>query len=89
MEIESRSELEEDRAALYRKHELVLAELASLRRRVTRQRRELRRLNKEHGPWWAGFSVGLSREAENRLRGIMNKAFGHEKVREAELAAVP
>lgn len=62
-------------------------EITRLRGIVTRQRRELKRLNKYLGPYWAGFSTGLNREAETRLRGIMNATFGHEAVRAAEMAA--
>ena len=59
-----------------------------LRGIITRQRRELKRLNKYLGPYWAGFRVGLKNEGECRLRGIMTAAFGHERVRAAEVAAV-
>lgn len=58
-----------------------------LRAIITRQRRELKRLNKYLGPYWAGFNRGISTEAECRLRGVMNATFGHESVRAAELAA--
>lgn len=58
-----------------------------LQRRIQNQRRELRRLNKCLGPYWSGFSRGLSLEGECRLRGIMNAAFGHERVHAAERAA--
>lgn len=58
-----------------------------LQRRIKNQRAELKRLNKYLGPYWQGFSRGISMEAECRLRGIMNATFGHEKVRAAEVAA--
>lgn len=58
-----------------------------LQRRIKNQRAELRRLNKCLGPYWQGFSRGLSMEGECRLRGIMNAAFGHQKVHAAEVAA--
>lgn len=62
-------------------------EIKALRKRISNQRRELRRLNKYLGPYWAGFSHGINLEAECRLRGIMNATFGHERVRAAEMAA--
>lgn len=62
-------------------------EIARLRGIITRQRRELKRLNKYLGPYWAGFRQGLGMEAECRLRGVMNATFGHKAVREAEVAA--
>lgn len=65
----------------------VMAENRWLRAKLKRQRRELRRLNRELGSFWRGFSRGLSLEGECRLRGAMNAAFGHERVREAEMAA--
>ena len=65
----------------------VMAENRWLRAKLRRQRRELRRLNRELSAFWRGFSRGLSLEAECRLRGAMNAAFGHERVREAEMAA--
>lgn len=52
------------------------------------QRRELRRLNKVLGPYWAGFRKGLGMEAEGKLRLTMIQAFGSEKVRAAEHAAI-
>jgi hypothetical protein len=65
----------------------VMAENRWLRAKLKRQRRELRRLNRELASFWRGFSRGLSLEGEVRLRGIMNAAFGHERVHEAEMAA--
>ena len=65
----------------------VMAENRWLRAKLKRQRRELRRLNRELAAFWRGFSRGLSLEAECRLRGAMNAAFGHERVREAEMLA--
>jgi len=59
-------------------------DIESLRKRVQNQRRELRRLNKILGPYWAGFRRGLEFEAACALRGKMNHAFGHEKVWAAE-----
>lgn len=63
-------------------------ELASLRRRVKAQRKELRRLHKEvSGPksaYWWGFRKGLDAHAETELRGKMNKAFGYKVVWQAE-----
>lgn len=64
------------------------AQNAILRKRITLQRKELRRLNKTLGPFWAGFRKGLVVEEAVRLRGIMNATFGHEKVRAAEMAAI-
>jgi hypothetical protein len=57
-----------------------------LQRRISNQRRELRRLNKYLGPYWAGFNRGLGMEGECRLRGAMNAAFGHERVHAVEHA---
>jgi hypothetical protein len=62
--------------------------IAELERRCQNQRTELRRLNKCLGPYWRGFNRGLSLEAVCNLRGVMNKAFGHEAVRAAEHAAI-
>lgn len=62
--------------------------LARASKRAANQRKELRRLNKYLGPYWSGFRRGMALEAECKLRGIMNAAFGHEKVRAAELAAL-
>jgi len=59
-----------------------------LRNKVFKQRRELRRLNRYLGPYWAGFRKGMAMEGECKLRGIMNAAFGHEKVHAAERAAI-
>ena len=86
--IESREELEADRMGWIVLHAKLKSENEQLRKRVTTQRRELRRLNKYLGPYWAGFSRGLGMAAEARLRAIMNAAFGHERVRAAELSAI-
>jgi hypothetical protein len=63
-------------------------DVARLNKRAANQRRELRRLNKYLGPYWAGFRRGLANEAECKLRGIMIQTFGHEKVIAAEHAAI-
>jgi hypothetical protein len=85
----SGAQCEQDRANLHRECILMAQELGRLRKRVVNQRRELRRMNKQIQPYWKGFVTGLHYEGEIRLRGIMNKAFGWQKVREAELAAIP
>lgn len=59
-------------------------ELEQLRRRVTAQRRELRRLNKYLGPYWEGFCRGLEAKEAMTLRGKMIKAFGQPAVWAAE-----
>lgn len=56
--------------------------------KATLQRRELRRLNKVLGPYWGGFRKGIGMEAECRLRGAMQQAFGSDAVRAAEIAAL-
>lgn len=61
-----------------------LEELKALRLRVKAQRKELRRLNKTLGPYWAGFRRGLYVDDACRLRAKMIAAFGPEAVREAE-----
>ena len=70
-------------------------ELAAAQQRITKlekkknnQRIELRRLNKCLGPYWTGFRIGIGREREVRLRGIMNETFGHKAVHAAEHAAI-
>lgn len=62
--------------------------LEKMRLKLSNQRRELRRLNKYLGPYWSGFNKGMGMEAECRLRGIMNKTFGHVAVHAAEVAAI-
>jgi regulator of replication initiation timing len=86
--IESREEMEAHRFSLIVENERLELEIINLRLRCANQRRELRRLNKQGQPWWKGFASGLRTADEARLRGIMNKAFGWERVREAELAAL-
>ena len=59
-------------------------ELEQLRKRVTAQRRELRRLNKYYKLYWSGFHRALYLKDEMDLRGKMIKAFGQSAVRAAE-----
>lgn len=59
-------------------------ELTILRQRVKAQRKELKRLNKYLGPYWAGFNAGIASERETALRRKMINAFGHAAVYEAE-----
>ena len=59
-------------------------ELEQLRRRVTAQRRELRRLNKYYGMYWNGYNRGMNAVATDTLRNKMIKAFGGKAVSEAE-----
>ena len=59
-------------------------ELENLRRRVTAQRRELRRLNKYYKLYWNGFHRALHLKEEMSLRGKMIKAFGKPAVSAAE-----
>ena len=66
----------------------LVKEVERLKGKTIRQRKELRRLNKFLGPYWAGFRNGASLEAECRLRGIMNATFGHAAVHAAEKAAI-
>ena len=59
-------------------------ELEQLRKRVTAQRRELRRLNKYYTMYWNGFHRALYMKEEMDLRGKMIKAFGQPAVWAAE-----
>ena len=59
-------------------------ELEQLRKRVTAQRRELRRLNKYYKLYWSGFHRALYLKEEIDLRGKMIKAFGKTAVWTAE-----
>ena len=59
-------------------------ELEQLRKRVTAQRRELRRLNKSYKLYWNGYKRGMNAVATDTLRNKMIKAFGQEAVRAAE-----
>ena len=59
-------------------------ELENLRRRVSAQRRELRRLNKYYTMYWNGYNRGMNAVATDTLRGKMIKAFGQPAVRAAE-----
>ena len=61
-----------------------MTELEQLRRRVTAQRRELRRLNKHLKPYWEGFYRGLGLTETYTLRSKMIKAFGSQAVFAAE-----
>lgn len=61
-----------------------MTELEALRKRVMRQRTELRRLNKSLRLLWSGWNVYEMAERESALRAKMNDAFGHEAVFEAE-----
>lgn len=87
--IETHDELEADRMAWIVAHDKLKTDNERLRKRCTNQRRELKRLNRQARPYWLGFETGLHFSDVARLRGIMNKTFGWQKVREAELAAVP
>ena len=59
-------------------------ELEQLRKRITAQRRELRRLNKYYDLYWNGYNRGMNAEATETLRGKMIKSFGQAAVRSAE-----
>ena len=61
-----------------------LTELEQLRKRVTAQRRELRRLNKYYEVYWNGYKRGMNAVATDTLRNKMIKAFGQAAVRAAE-----
>lgn len=63
-------------------------ECEALRNKSRNQRRELKRLNKVLSVYWPAFRRGLTMANECRLREIVNAAFGHEKVRAAEHAAI-
>ena len=60
------------------------SEIEQLRKRVTAQRRELRRLNKYYNLYWSGFHRALYLKDEMDLRGKMVKAFGKPAVWAAE-----
>ena len=59
-------------------------ELERLRKRITAQRRELRRLNKYYHLYWNGYNRGMNAEVAETLRNKMIKAFGQSAVRTAE-----
>jgi hypothetical protein len=81
-------ELEEERMRLTIEVSELRVQNANIRKRLTNQRRELKRLNRQSRPYWLGFETGLKFSDATRLRGIMNATFGYEKVRAAELDAV-
>jgi hypothetical protein len=59
-------------------------ELEALRRRVKRQRAELRRLNRQHAWFISGFNTGSAAARSNKYRGHMIDAFGIDAVMKAE-----
>ena len=61
-----------------------MTELEQLRKRVTAQRRELRRLNKYYTMYWNGFHRALYVKEAMALRGKMIMAFGRQAVSDAE-----
>ena len=61
-----------------------MTELEQLLRRITAQRRELRRLNKYYGLYWNGFYRGMNAVATDTLRIKMINAFCSQAVSEAE-----
>lgn len=69
-------------------HEAYIAgiekDLAAVRARSSRQRKELHRLNKAYSALWRGFTYGLARRGLSETRLAMIEAFGHDAVRKAE-----
>ena len=63
-----------------------MTELEQLRKRVTAQRRELRRLNKYYDLYWNGYNRGMNAESTVTLRYKMIKAFGQAAKFNAEYA---
>ena len=59
-------------------------ELEALRRRVKKQRAELRRLNQQHAWFISGFNCRMSAMRQNKYRGQMIAAFGIDAVMKAE-----
>lgn len=59
-------------------------ELTQLRQRVKRQRAELRRLNSQLQSFWRGWHFQFRIERELAYRAKMIKAFGLDKVVDAE-----